>query len=109
MTPPPPPHALPWRSQVPHLGGFYFLTVTQACLVVYMVAFQASLMPIDRIVFAVSLTFEVFELIVGMQTICVIARDKTARFSVEVQLGGIGREQAAGRGAIDPIGDKKLR
>lgn len=66
-------------------------------------------MPIDRVVFAVSLTFEVFELIVGMQTLCAIARDKTARFSVEVHFGGVGGEQAAGQGVVDPIDDKKRR
>jgi hypothetical protein len=72
------------KEKVPHLVGFFLLSAfPQLPVLVYLLAFQEGLLPIEQITTVLEFAFVLLEAGVGYAAIRDIVRDKTARFSVE--------------------------
>eukprot|EP00472_Partenskyella_glossopodia_P003590 CAMPEP_0197517170 /NCGR_PEP_ID=MMETSP1318-20131121/2144_1 /TAXON_ID=552666 /ORGANISM="Partenskyella glossopodia, Strain RCC365" /LENGTH=269 /DNA_ID=CAMNT_0043066507 /DNA_START=284 /DNA_END=1093 /DNA_ORIENTATION=- len=73
------------KEKVPHFAGFFFLSLLQLPIHIFLLGIQAGLMPVDQVFGAVQLAFVILELGIGYPTMRRIISNKTARFDVELK------------------------
>ncbi|GAB5360007.1 hypothetical protein AAMO2058_000590400 [Amorphochlora amoebiformis] len=73
------------KEKVPHFAGFFFLTLLQLFILVYLGVFQTILLPIDQVVNLISFLFAIAEIFLGFFGMRALIRNKTSRYDVEVR------------------------